>query len=113
MVRTVRCCSAACLACGLVTSGLDEGCEYVGVLRVAGAVVEMIEALFPASLDSLPREQGFFAGPNPQLLLETALDDAVCVVAGTGSAAPRRVLFGAHQVFVFAPHRTESARCAC
>jgi hypothetical protein len=73
----------------------------------------MIEALFPASLDSLPREQGFFAGPNPQLLLETALDDAVCVVAGTGSAAPRRVLFGAHQVFVFAPHRTESARCAC
>lgn len=70
-----------------------------GVLGVAAAMVDMLEALFPASVDSLPRERGFFAGPKPLLLRETALEEAVVMIAGA-EASGRAIQFGAHQVIL-------------
>jgi len=67
-----------------------------GVLGVASSVVDVLQALFPASIDALPRERGFFNGPKPLLLRETALEDAVVMIAGTGGA-DRPIQFGAHQ----------------
>ena len=71
-----------------------------GVLGLAAAVVDVIEALFPASIDALPREKGFFAGPKPLLLKETALEEAVVMIAGA-EASGRAIQFGAHQVYPF------------
>ncbi len=71
-----------------------------GVLGVAAAVVDVLEALFPASIDALPRERGFFAGPKPLLLKETALEEAVVMIAGA-EASGRAIQFGAHQVSPF------------
>ena len=68
-----------------------------GVLGVAAMLVDMLTSLFPASVDVLPREKGFFTGPKPLLLRETALQDAVVMIAGTGSSG-RAVQFGAQQV---------------
>jgi len=77
-----------------------------GVLGVAACVVDMLSALFPASIDPLPRERGFFSGPKPVLLRERGVEDAVVLIAGAQAAASR-IQFGAHQVILV---RTQEAK---
>jgi len=70
-----------------------------GILAAAAGIVDLLEFFFPQSIDMLPREQGFFDGPKPMLLSETAVDDAAVMIVG----ADRRhsqIEFGAHQVLL-------------
>lgn len=62
---------------------------------MASAVVDFLSTLFPASVDPLPRERGFFAGPPP-MLLEGTPDDAVVLLVGSDRSASG-LEFGAHQ----------------
>ena len=51
------------------------------------------------SIDTLPREQGFFDGPKPMLLSETANDDAAVMIVGA-DRKHSQIEFGAHQVLL-------------
>lgn len=67
--------------------GASYGRTHNGILSAASGIVDLLEHFFPASIDSLPREQGFFAGPKPMLLSQTAVDDAAVMIVGAGAGA--------------------------
>ena len=77
-----------------------------GILSAAAGIVDLLEAFFPWSIDTLPREQGFFAGPKPMLLSETAVDDAAVMIVGA-DRKHSQIEFGAHQVLLV---RTQAAK---
>jgi len=77
-----------------------------GILSTAAGIVDLLEAFFPWSIDTLPREQGFFAGPKPMLLSETAVDDAAVMIVGA-DRKHSQIEFGAHQVLLV---RTQAAK---
>eukprot|EP00961_Rhodomonas_salina_P076137 1021929-Rhodomonas_salina.1 len=60
------------------------------------AVVDLLEMFFPGTIDILPRERGFFDGPQPILLSETKMDDAALLIVGSDKKASQ-IEFGAHQ----------------
>jgi hypothetical protein len=70
-----------------------------GILAAAAGVVDLLEWFFPYSIDTLPREQGFFSGPKPMLLSETAVDDAAVMIFGA-DRKHSQYEFGAHQVLL-------------
>jgi hypothetical protein len=65
-----------------------------------------MEHFFPATIDNLPREKGFFAGPKPMLLSETAVDDAAVMIVGA-DRKHSQIEFGAAQVLLV---RTQDAK---
>ena len=77
-----------------------------GILKAAAGVVDLLEKFFPQSIDSLPRERGFFDGPKPMLLAETGLDDAAVMIVGA-DRKHSQIEFGAHQVLLV---RNQSAK---
>jgi hypothetical protein len=77
-----------------------------GILAAAAGIVDLLEAFFPATIDNLPREKGFFAGPKPMLLSETAVDDAAVMIVGA-DRKHSQIEFGAHQVLLV---RTQDAK---
>jgi hypothetical protein len=70
-----------------------------GILSAAAGIVDLLEMFFPATIDTLPREQGFFSGPKPMLLSETAVDDAAVMIVGA-DRKHSQIEFGAHQVLL-------------
>ena len=77
-----------------------------GILAAAAGVVDLLEYFFPHSIDTLPREQGFFSGPKPMLLSDTAVDDAAVMIFGA-DRKHSQYEFGAHQVLLV---RTQEAK---
>eukprot|EP00960_Hanusia_phi_P018931 557842-Hanusia_phi.AAC.1 len=70
-----------------------------GILGAASSVVSLLETLFPAFIDVLPKERGFFLGPRPMLLKETDIDDIAMLILGA-DRKQSQIEFGAHQVIL-------------
>ncbi|EKX42080.1 hypothetical protein GUITHDRAFT_111932 [Guillardia theta CCMP2712] len=70
-----------------------------GILGTASSVVSLLETLFPAFIDVLPKERGFFLGPRPMLLKETDIDDIAILILGA-DRKQSQIEFGAHQVIL-------------
>ena len=77
-----------------------------GILKAAAGVVDLLEKFFPKSIDSLPRERGFFDGPKPMLLAETNDDDATVMIVGA-DRKHKKIEFGAHQVLLVRNQRAK------
>eukprot|EP00899_Mesostigma_viride_P010553 jgi/Mesvir1/1949/Mv22967-RA.1 len=71
---------------------------HAGILQLANVVVELLEAFFPASIDSLPPDRGLFEGPKPWVLSSCSFED-LCVLL-LGSNRDAQIDFGAQQAVI-------------
>jgi hypothetical protein len=72
---------------------------HAGVLDAAAVCVAALRALYPRSIDALPRERAFFDGASPLLLPALCEDDLSILLSGANRGASS-VEFGAHQVIL-------------
>ena len=77
-----------------------------GILAAAAGIVDLLEHFFGNTIDSMPREKGFFEGNRPILLSETAEDDAAVMILGS-DRKHSQIEFGAHQVLLM---RTQASK---
>jgi hypothetical protein len=71
---------------------------HSGVLDLAATIVQMLEELFPATIDHLPPENALVVGAKPMFLETTAVDSLMINLFGNGDAS--RYEFGAKQAIL-------------
>ncbi|KAK3248344.1 hypothetical protein CYMTET_42187 [Cymbomonas tetramitiformis] len=73
---------------------------HSGVLDLASLVVEVVQALFPSTIDRLPPDRGLFPGPKPWLLRAAAYEDLCVLLLGGSEDGRAQIEFGAQQCVI-------------
>lgn len=97
---------------------LSVHCTGSGITDVAGAIVKVMEDLFPMYIDELPRERAFFDGNKPYLFQGTDEEQILPFLTGLNpnSAKVLDLCFGSSlQINALMPshHRLPSCPIQC
>ena len=73
--------------------------SHLGILNLAGSVIDLIEEYFNDSIDNLPADRGMFPGPIPVVLASCEIDD-LAMLLGMNKRERSTIEFGAHQAVI-------------
>jgi len=74
---------------------------HSGILNCASSVVDLMQKLFPETVDTdVPREQAHFSGPKPFLLPHSTTEELCCLLASVANDNETTIEFGAHQAIL-------------